>query len=454
MNAYIKTKKKNKLGYIQIFALGFLAVILIGTLLLCLPIASKSGQWTNFLDALFTSTSATCVTGLIVFDTFTHFSLFGQIVILLLIQIGGLGFMTFIAVISIILGKKVSFYRRKSLMQATGAINLNEAVGLLFLIFKITIVIELIGTALLSIRFIPMFGVWEGLYYSLFHSISAFCNAGFDLMGRFGEYSSLTTFATDKLVLITIMLLIICGGLGFIVWRDIAKNKFRFKEYSLHSKIVLVTSTVLILLGAIVTFACDYSGELARFSFGDKILNSFFQSVTCRTAGFNSIAQNSLNGATIMVSLFLMFIGGSPSSTAGGVKTTTFAVMILNSFSMARKNKSVETKRRRFSDSLIKQSSAILNTYLHMIIVAMIVIMPTVGNAGISFVECLYEVVSAVGTVGIAMGTTASFSFIGKIVLIILMFMGRIGGFSMFMMLNEKYVEPPVTKPNADILIG
>lgn len=446
--------KKNKLSYIQIFALGFLAVILIGTILLCLPVSSKANQWTSFLDALFTSTSATCVTGLIVFDTFTHFSLFGQIVILLLIQVGGLGLMTFIAIISIILGKKVSFYKRKSLMQTTGSINLSETVNLLFVIFKITFAIELIGAILLSIRFIPMFGTWEGIYYSIFHSISAFCNAGFDLMGRFSEYSSLTTFASDKLVLITIMLLVICGGLGFVVWKDIAKHKFRFKNYSLHSKIVLVTSLSLILVGAVVTFTCEYNNVMANLSFGDKIVNALFQSVTCRTAGFNSIAQNTLSGATVVISVFLMFVGGSPSSTAGGVKTTTFSILLLNTFAMAKKNKSVETKRRKFDDSLIKQASAIFNTYLLLILISMMIILPSVEKSGIGFVECLYEVVSAIATVGIAMGTTANFSVIAKIVLIMLMFIGRIGGFSMVMMLNKKQTIAPTKKPNADILIG
>ncbi len=452
MKTRIKGQKKS-LSYIQIFALGFLAVILVGAFLLCLPISSKTGQWTSFLDSLFTSTSATCVTGLIVFDTFTHFSLFGQIVILLLIQVGGLGLMTFIAVISIILGKKVSFYGRKSLMQSTGSFSLGEAVDLLFVIFKITFVIEFIGACLLSIRFIPMFGMWEGVYYSIFHSISAFCNAGFDLMGRFSEYSSLTTFATDKLVLITIMLLIISGGLGFVVWKDIACYKFRFKKYSLHSKIVLLTSLCLIIVGAVVTFVCEYNGTMSSLNVGDKITNAFFQSVTCRTAGFNSIAQNTLGGATVIISVALMFIGGSPSSTAGGVKTTTFTILLFNTFAMAKKNKSVETKRRRFDDSLIKQASAIFNTYLLIIVVAMILVLSAEGS-GANFVECLYEVVSAVGTVGIAMGTTANFTIFSKIVLIILMFIGRIGGFTMFMMLSKKQSETPVKKPNADILIG
>ena len=312
----------------QIIVLGFLGAILLGAFLLMLPISTADGKGATFADAVFTATSATCVTGLIVQDTATYWSYFGQAVILLLIQIGGMGVVTFAVAITVASGKKLGLMQRSTMQEAISAHQMGGIVQLTGFILKTSAIIEVTGAALLAPAFIKEFGVGKGIWYSFFHSISAFCNAGFDLMGVKEKYSSLTSFSDNPLVNIVIMALIIIGGIGFLVWDDIKTNKFHVRKYRMQTKIVLLTSAVLILLPAVYFFL-----EFAGMDIKSRIFNSLFQSVTTRTAGFNTYDLTKLNSGGISIMIVLMLIGGSPGSTAGGMKTTTFAVVILTAIS-------------------------------------------------------------------------------------------------------------------------
>lgn len=435
----------------QIIALFFVAVIAIGTLLLCLPIASKSREWTPLLDSAFTATSATCVTGLIVRDTFTHWSLFGQLVILTMIQIGGLGVMTIIMTFSVFAKKKISLYERKLLMQSAGTIRASEIIRLLRQITKVTLICEGAGAVILATRFCPELGIVKGLYYSVFHAVSAFCNAGFDLMGRYGQFSSLTPFYSDITVNITVCALIICGGIGFIVWQDIVTHGIKFKKYSLHSKIALTTSAALILSGWLIFFLVERNYSLSTLSTGEKILAAFFQSVTSRTAGFNTVPLNRLSGAGVVLMSVLMMIGGSPGSTAGGIKTTTVAVMFFELIAAAKGDKDTVIFKRRLEDDTVKRAGAIISAYTAAVIIALIAI-SSAENLPLS--DVLFEVASAVGTVGLTVGITPSLSSFSHIILMLLMFAGRIGGLTIIVAFAERREHAKLTRPTEKILIG
>ena len=435
----------------QIIALFFVAVIAIGTLLLCLPIASKSREWTPLLDSAFTATSATCVTGLIVRDTFTHWSLFGQLVILTMIQIGGLGVMTIIMTFSVFAKKKISLYERKLLMQSAGTIRASEIIRLLRQITKVTLICEGAGAVILATRFCPELGIVKGLYYSVFHAVSAFCNAGFDLMGRYGQFSSLTPFYSDITVNITVCALIICGGIGFIVWQDIVTHGIKFKKYSLHSKIARTTSAALILSGWLIFFLVERNSSLSTLSTGEKILAAFFQSVTSRTAGFNTVPLNRLSGAGVVLMSVLMMIGGSPGSTAGGIKTTTVAVMFFELIAAAKGDKDTVIFKRRLEDDTVKRAGAIISAYTAAVIIALIAI-SSAENLPLS--DVLFEVASAVGTVGLTVGITPSLSSFSHIILMLLMFAGRIGGLTIIVAFAERREHAKLTRPTEKILIG
>jgi trk system potassium uptake protein TrkH len=435
----------------QIIALFFVAVIAIGTLLLCLPIASKSREWTPLLDSAFTATSATCVTGLIVRDTFTHWSLFGQLVILTMIQIGGLGVMTIIMTFSVFAKKKISLYERKLLMQSAGTIRASEIIRLLRQITKVTLICEGAGAVILATRFCPELGIVKGLYYSVFHAVSAFCNAGFDLMGRYGQFSSLTPFYSDITVNITVCALIICGGIGFIVWQDIVTHGIKFKKYSLHSKIALTTSATLILSGWLIFFLVERNSSLSNLTTGEKILAAFFQSVTSRTAGFNTVPLNRLSGAGVVLMSVLMMIGGSPGSTAGGIKTTTVAVMFFELIAAAKGDKDTVIFKRRLEDDTVKRAGAIISAYTAAVIIALIAI-SSAENLPLS--DVLFEVASAVGTVGLTVGITPSLSSFSHIILMLLMFAGRIGGLTIIVAFAERREHAKLTRPTEKILIG
>ena len=318
-----------KLSSMQILAIGFALFIIIGGVLLSLPIASRDGQSIPFLNGLFTSTSATCVTGLALYDTYTQFTLFGQIVILLLIQTGGLGFMIVAIMLSLILGRRIGLRERKVLMQSVSALKLGGVVKLTKKVFILTICFELMGAAILSIRFIPQFGAARGIWYALFHSISSFCNAGFDLLGRIEPFGSLTPYVGDALVNITVMVLIVIGGLGFFIWDDVTQNKHHFSKYHLHSKLMITATGVLIVGGAILFYVFEKSHTMADMGVGERILASMFASITPRTAGFSTVQVGEMSSGGTLLTMVLMLIGAGPGSTGGGMKVTTVLVLIL-----------------------------------------------------------------------------------------------------------------------------
>lgn len=444
--------KKKSLSQAQIMALGFLGIILIGAFILMLPISSKNNEVTDFLSALFTSTSATCVTGLVVFDTFTHWSVFGQIVILCLIQIGGLGFFTIGVRLTMFLRRKISLSQRGMLQESINTLKLS---GILKLVKKIvwgTFLIEGSGAILLSIRYIPEFGVTRGIYYSIFHSVSAFCNGGFDLMGINGEYISLTRYSGDILVNITISLLIIIGGLGFVVWDDLTVNKFKFKKYMLHTKIVIVMTLVLIVGGSIMFYLFERNNLMQDMSLKDTILTSTFSSVTARTAGFNTIDTGSLTVASKLFNSILMFIGGSPGSTAGGVKTVTIMVILVYVWSNIRGKRGANIFNRRLDDGSIKKAFNVFSISFSLVIIATITICALQPELRVE--DIIFEVSSAVGTVGMSTGITRELCMVSKIIIIILMYCGRLGSLTFAISFTEKKGVPLIQNPTEKVIIG
>ena len=444
-------KIRFKLSYTQIISLGFLLVILTGTLLLCLPVSARHHIATPFFDALFTATSATCVTGLVVLDTYTHWSLFGQIVIIVLIQIGGIGFMTMITMFSIFLKRRISIHERRLLMQSAGTMRISGMVRLIKRIIVCTFVMETLGAVLLFTRFITKMPLGEAIFNSIFHSISAFCNAGFDIMGKYGKYSSFTTFRDDVLVNVTLMMLIVIGGLGFIVWDDIIRHKFNFKKYELHSKIVLTTTFWLILGGSLLYYVFEKRFAFAFLSTKDKVLAAFFQSITMRTAGFNTVDLSKLSESGNILSVILMFIGGSPGSTAGGIKTTTFIVLILGVISSSRHTPNITIFKRRMDEHIVKQASAIFTIYIVAVISSLLFMTAT---EPFRTNDVIFEIVSAIGTVGVTRGITRALDELSKIVIMILMFGGRVGGLTLMLSLAQKRVNIPIKRPYEKILIG
>ena len=439
-------KGKFKISPAQITVLGFLLLILLGTLLLCLPSAS-TGDSVHFVDALFTATSATCVTGLSTVTTATQWTLFGKIVIIFMIQIGGIGFMTFMSLTTIV-KKSASLSKRKLLMQSAGSIELNGVIKLIQRVLLGTFFIEAIGAIVLSIRFwVRGLSFIKGLWYGIFHSISAFCNAGFDILGD----NSLEDYQSDPTILITIACLIIIGGIGFLVWGDFTAHGFRFKKYQLHSKIVVVTTAFLLVGGTLIFYFTEKNDALANFSEGDRWLNAFFESVTLRTAGFASFDQATLSDGGSFVSYVLMLIGGSPGSTAGGIKTVAFAIVILNAISFARNRDSITVYKKRIQDTTVKHACAIISIYLVAtclvtVIVALIEPFP--------LDDVIFEVVSAVGTVGLTKGITASLSIASKLILCLTMFFGRMGGLTLLLAFAEKRNQIKLERPYDKVLIG
>lgn len=439
-------KGKFKISPAQITVLGFLLLILLGTLLLCLPFAS-TGDSVHFVDALFTATSATCVTGLSTVTTATQWTLFGKIVIIFMIQIGGIGFMTFMSLTTIV-KKSASLSKRKLLMQSAGSIELNGVIKLIQRVLLGTFFIEAIGAIVLSIRFwVRGLSFIKGLWYGIFHSISAFCNAGFDILGD----SSLADYQSDPTILITIACLVIIGGIGFLVWGDFTAHGFRFKKYQLHSKIVVVTTAFLLVGGTLIFYFTEKNDALANFSEGDRWLNAFFESVTLRTAGFASFDQATLSDGGSFVSYVLMLIGGSPGSTAGGIKTVAFAIVILNAISFARNRDSITIYKKRIQDTTVKHACAIISIYLVAtclvtVIVALIEPFP--------LDDIIFEVVSAVGTVGLTKGITAYLSISSKLILCLTMFFGRMGGLTLLLAFAEKRNQIKLERPYDKVLIG
>lgn len=442
----MNTIPRRHLSSSQIIIFGFAAVILLGAVLLMLPFSASDGQFTPFFDALFTATSAVCVTGLVVYDTATHWSLFGQIIILILIQIGGLGVVTVAASLFMASGRKIGLMQRSTMQEAISAPQLGGIVKLTWFILKITFLTELIGALVLSTVFCRDFGL-KGVWLSVFHSISAFCNAGFDLMGNTSLFSSLTHYHSNTVIHIIIMALIITGGIGFLVWEDIKTNKLHIKKYRMQTKVVLSVTSFLI----IVPTLYFYFEEFKNLPGKERILASLFQAVTPRTAGFNTVDLTSLSSTSTAITMLLMLIGGSPGSTAGGIKTTTIAVLLFSAISVFRKKSHVECFGRRISDSTIKNAAAILLMYIILFLMGGIIISEV---EGLPLITCLYESASAVGTVGLTLGITPSLSFISKAVLMVLMFFGRVGGLTVIFAALSPSQKNASKKPEEKITVG
>ena len=408
----------------QVIILGFAGVILSGAFLLMLPLSSVKGAVTPFHEALFTATSAVCVTGLVVKDTGSYWSLTGQTIILVLIQIGGLGVVTVAASVSLLSGKKISLMQRSTMQDAISAPKVGGIVRLTRFILKGTFLIEATGAVLLLPAFLSDYGV-KGIWLAVFHSISAFCNAGFDILGTATHtFSSLMRYSGSILVNVVIMLLIIIGGIGFLTWDDIYTNKLNFKRYRMQSKIILMTTVCLIILPAVFFFACD----LKKLPAGERLLAAMFQSVTTRTAGFNTINISEISEASKAVMILLMLIGGSPGSTAGGMKTTTFTVLILNAIATFRSQENAGAFGRRLEYHVIKNAATIAMLYFTLFFCGGIAISV---YEGLPLLDCLYEAASAVGTVGLTLGVTPGLHVFSQVVLIILMYLGRVGGLTL-----------------------
>lgn len=410
----------------RIIILGFAVVVLIGAILLSLPISSKTRTFTPFLDSLFTSTSATCVTGLVIYDTATHWSLFGQSILLVLIQIGGMGVVTLAVTISIVAGRKIGLVQRSTMQESVSAPHVGGMVKLTKYILKVTLITEGVGAAIMAPVFCKDFGIIKGIWYAVFHSITAFCNAGFDLMGTIKEpFSSLTYYASSITINIVIMLLIILGGIGFLTWHDVQENGLHFKRYRMQTKVILVTSGILILLPALFFFFAEFSDLPLK----ERILASLFQAVTPRTAGFNTVDFSALSQSSIVIISMLMIVGGSPGSTAGGFKTTTLAVLIVSAISVFRKKDSPEIWGRRIEEGVIKKASAILILFSSFLLICTVFL---TTYEELSFTDSLFEVASAMGTVGLTVGITPTLSTPSHIMLMLLMFAGRVGGLTLF----------------------
>ena len=419
-----KLYKKKHLTSFQLIILGVAGVILLGTFLLMLPVSSLERVPTPFHEALFTATSAVCVTGLVVKDTGSYWSLTGQTIILVLIQIGGLGVVTVAASVSLLSGKKISLMQRSTMQDAISAPKVGGIVRLTRFILKGTFLIEATGAVLLLPAFLSDYGV-KGIWLAVFHSISAFCNAGFDILGTATHtFSSLMRYSGSILVNVVIMLLIITGGIGFLTWDDIYTNKLNFKRYRMQSKIILMTTAGLILLPAVFFFSCD----LKKMSTGKRLLAAIFQSVTTRTAGFNTINISKMSETSKAVMILLMLIGGSPGSTAGGMKTTTFTVLILNAIATFRSQENAGAFGRRLEYHVIKNAATIAMLYFTLFFCGGIAISV---YEGLPLLDCLYEAASAVGTVGLTLGITPGLHIFSQVVLIILMYLGRVGGLTL-----------------------
>lgn len=443
---------KIKLSHTQIIALGFLLLIAIGTGLLSLPVATAEGNRAPLLTALFTAVSASCVTGLVLQDTATYWSVFGKTVIIVLIQIGGLGVITISTLFFLLLRRKVGLRQREVLTESINTTAVGDIMRLIKLITIGTATLELAGTLLLSIRFIPYFGSFgRGLAYAAFHSVSAFCNAGFDLMGVVEPYSSFTAFSGDWLVNLTLIALIVIGGLGFIVWDDLLKNGVRFRRWCLQTRLVLVTSAVLLLGGALLIWLMEQNHTAAGLPAGEQILTSLFGSVTARTAGFNTTDTAAMSDGGKLVTILLMFVGGSPGSTAGGVKTTTVAVILVMAASAAANRSSPSALGRRIPEGVLHKAVSVVIINLSFALAGTLVLC---GGQGLPLTDVLFECFSAIGTVGMTTGLTRQLSTASALTVAVLMYAGRVGSVSFAMALAERRARPAVTYPTEDLTIG
>jgi len=447
-------KVKFKLSVWQILALAYLLGTLLGSILLILPFATKSGQSTSYLNALFTSVSAVCITGLSPYDINTHWTLFGQLVILFLIQASGLGFMTIVSAAFLIFKRNMSTGSKNAfILDSRG--NANGVLVLLRRIVVGTLLCETVGALLLMIRFIPDFGAGKGIYFSVWHSISAFCNAGFDLMGSAGgEFVSLTGYATDPLVTLTLTGLIILGGLGFCVCGDVIDCRFNFKKFQLNTKAVLAVNFVLIVSGTALFLLFERDNpSYAGYNFGEKLLVSIFNAATPRTAGFATTDSSTLSDSGVLLTVILMFIGGGSGSTAGGIRVGTFAVIVMGMLAVFRGRRDINIGKKRIDYSLLSQALAILAACL-MIVMTGTLIICAVEPSSMGLKEILFECVSALSNTGLSMAVTPRLTAASRIIIIILMYAGRVGILTLALALGEKRTADEIRKPVDTLLIG
>ena len=455
-NTRKKLRKSNR-SMTAVIAVGFIILILIGTLLLMLPIASRSREFTDPLTAAFTAVSATCVTGLVVVDTVTYWSLFGQIVIIVMIQIGGLGFMTMAVLISRLVKRKIT-PKERMLVAMSYNLNSYESTGqLVKRILTGTFSMELLGAAVLATQFVPLFGWGNGIYKSIFHSISAFCNAGFDLFGEYGgEFSSLISFNGNYVVGVTIMMLIILGGIGFVVWGDMINFITKKKRLSAYTKFVLVVSSILLFGGAILIglFEWNNPATIGEMNFGEKILNCFFQSVSMRTAGFSMVDNAALTQPSQLVSIALMFVGGASGSTAGGVKVATIGILFYTVFCVSIGKNEINIFKRRLSTNSFMRAVSIVVVQLFLVVISTVAVSYSMGA---DVMTSLYELTSAGGTVGVSLGLTPALDTFSKIVVMLMMYFGRVGILSVtcaiMVNLSQKNTSS-ISYPDANMLVG
>lgn len=443
---------KINMNPVQILTVGFALLILLGSLLLMLPISTLSGKSTPFIDALFISTSSVCVTGLVTVDTATHWNYFGKTVIMMLIQIGGLGFMSFATIAAVLMGKKIGLRDRLLMQEAYNALNLQGIIRMVRYVIAFTFGVELIGAAILSTQFIPMYGVAKGLYFSIFHAISAFCNAGFDLIGNF---SSMTTLSSNPVILWTLSLIIIAAGLGFSVWMDLWSFK-PLNKLSLHSKLVLSTTAVLVFGGFILFFIFEFNNPLTfgGMNLFDKVTNAMFASVTPRTAGFNAVSVADMSMTSRLLTIILMFIGGSPGSTAGGVKTTGISVLFLTVLCVIRGRHDPEVFGRRIDKRYVYKAFAIVALALTLVLGVTMWMSYFESGKGTNMETLIFEATSAFATVGLSEGITPGLHTGSKIGLIFGMYLGRVGPVTVLLALSRQKPPAQISYPEAKILIG
>ncbi len=431
--------------------LGFLIIILIGTLLLMLPFSTKSGETTSISGALLTSVSATCVTGLVAYDTFSHWTLFGQLVILAEIQLGGLGFITIGTFMMVMLRKKIGVSRRAMIQDSLSTFQMKGGVQLVRHVVLGTLLFEGLGAVILFCRFLPEMGIAKGLYYGIFHAISAFCNAGFDLMGFREPYSSFCYYYSDPVVILTLSALIIIGGIGFIVWQDVLTNGLNIKKYRFHTKLVLIFTAVLLIGGTVFFWFSERNGLFANMSNGERFLAAFFSAVTPRTAGFNSVDTASLSDAGLFMTVILMFIGGSPGSTAGGIKTITLFVVLLYLRSYLLRQKDCVIFHRRVDEESVRKATIVISINLFLALCGVITILL---SQPLALRDVLFEVFSAIGTAGMSTGVTRQLNLLSKCVIIFLMFCGRMGSLTFAMSFTEKQKTKKIRYPSESVIIG
>ena len=447
------TKPRCHMSASGIIALGFALLILLCALLLMLPVSSAAHTFTDPLTALFTATSAVCVTGLVVVDTASHWSLFGRFVILLGIQIGGLGVMTVMALVAMMLGKRIGLRQRTLLLESVASLHIGGIVRLVRRAVVGTLLLEAAGAALLSMRFVPLLGPVRGIGYGIFHAVSAFCNAGFDLMGTVtGPYSSLESFVGDPLVNLVAVALVLLGGLGFFVWDDLLNNRFRLRRCQLHTRVVLLLTAFLLVVPTALFFVFEFGASMAGLDAPTRVLASLFSAVTPRTAGFDTVPTGELSPAGKLLTLLLMLTGGNPGSTAGGAKTTTMLVVALLAVSILRREDDIHVLGRSLPDSLIRRACSIVIIYLSMAFLSSVAI--CAAQPELALGDVLIEVFSAVNTVGMSTGITRQLGAFARVLLILLMYAGRLGSLTFAILIARPSAPSPVHYPADKLLIG